>query len=246
MPSRDDLTARPSVTLFFPIYNDGRAFEELVREGDRLLARLASDFEIIAINDGSKDDSGAIADALAREIPKMRVVHHPVNRGYGAALARGFAEASGMDWICFTDGDHQYDIAELPRFMKHLDRYDVIIGFRVAKSYGPVRKFISWGFNLLVHSFFGTPFRDASCGFKMIRREAAQETKILSQHAFAGGEVAVRAAYQGYRVGEVAISMYPRQTGNSSAISWKAIWITFNDLIRVYRDLMRNNPRPPR
>ncbi len=174
------------------------------------------------------------------------MIHHPTNRGYGAALLTGFQATGSMDWICFTDGDHQYDISELRRFMKHLDRYDVIIGNRVARTYGPVRRLLSYGLNALVRLLFGTPFRDVSCGFKMIRKQAVQDVRILSRNAFAGGEVVVRAAYDGYRIGEIAISMYPREIGTSSIVSWWGIWATAQDLFTVRKDLHRNKPRPPR
>jgi dolichol-phosphate mannosyltransferase len=246
MPSSDSKSGKPSVSLFFPVYNDGHVIEELVREADAILAELTCRYEIIAINDASKDNSGEIADRLAQEIPHFRVIHHPTNRGYGAALSTGFQQTGSLDWICFTDGDHQYDISELRRFMKHLDRYDVIIGNRVAKSYGPLRKFLSFGMNSLVRLLFGTPFRDVTCGFKMIRSDAARDVKIISRIAFAGGEVAVRAFFEGYRVGQVAVSMYPRQYGTSAAVNWRGIWVTAQDLFAVHRDLMRNKPRPPR
>ncbi|MBY0589036.1 glycosyltransferase family 2 protein [bacterium] len=235
---------RPSVSLFFPVYNDSRAIEDLARRGSKILAELTSSYEIVIVDDGSRDDSAEIADALARELPNTRVIHHPSNQGYGRALLSGLRETGSMDWICFTDGDHQYDISELRQFMKHLDGHDLLIGFRVDKSYGPVRKALSWGLNALVRFLFHTPYRDVTCGFKMIRSSAAGEIAIQSQNVFAGGEIVMRAHYLGFRIGEIAISMYPRQLGGTTIISLRGVWRTFCEIWAVYGDLHRNQPRP--
>jgi glycosyltransferase involved in cell wall biosynthesis len=244
MSQRDEGNSRPSISLFFPVYNDGQAIEGLARRGSQILAEIASKYEIVIINDGSSDDSAQIADALARELPHTRVVHHPINLGYGNALATGFKETGSMDWICFTDGDHQYDISELHRFVPHLNNYDLLIGFRVAKSYGPFRKLISWGLNALVRSLFGTPYRDVTCGFKMIRSSAAKDIQLTSKNVFAGGEIVVRCAFLGCRIGEIAISMYPRQTGRPMTVSFSSIWRTFLEVLAVRKELFRNRPRP--
>lgn len=236
-------SVRPSISLVFPVYNDGHAINGLTEKGVRILSELASDFEIVIVNDGSRDESGAVADELARRFEMVRVIHHPTNLGYGAALKTAFTQASGMDWICFTDGDHQYDISEIRHFAKLLAGYDMIIGFRVCKTYGWFRRFLSFGLNALVGLAFGTRFRDITCGFKMVRREVMEEIHVTSHSPFAGGEVAVRAALKGYRVGESAISMYPRQIGRSSIVSWRSIRATFADVMRVRRDIFRNRPR---
>ena len=234
---------RPSISLFFPVYNDGHAIAGLTESAVRILSEIASRFEIIVINDGSTDDSGAVADHLAQTYSSVRVIHHGVNRGYGEALRTGFANVSGFDWICFTDGDHQYDIGELRDFAKLLPRYDMLLGFRARKTYGLPRRMISWGLNKLVRLAFGTRFRDVTCGFKMVRSSVMTGMNLVSRNAFAGGEVAIRAAYKGYSIGEVAISMYPRQVGRSSIVSLRSIAVTFADVLHVRRDLHCNHPR---
>lgn len=235
---------KPSISLFFPVYNDGHAIVGLTEKAVRILRDESSRFEIIIINDGSSDNSGAVADRLAAEHPEVRVIHHQTNLGYGAALRTGFSHATDMEWTCFTDGDHQYDIGEISSFIRLLPRYDVLLGFRVAKTYGPLRRLLSWGLNRLVRLLFGTRFRDVTCGFKMVRTDAMRGMPLLSRNAFAGGEVAVRAAFKGYLIGEIAISMYPRQVGSSSIVSLRSIWITLQDLFAVRADLFRNHPRP--
>ena len=235
--------AKPSISLFFPMYNDGHAIVDLTEKAEHILSEIACQFEIVIINDGSTDNSGAVADRLATKHPFVRVIHHARNRGYGESLRTGFANLSDMEWICFTDGDHQYDIGEIRQFAKLLSGYDMLLGFRPRKTYGPVRRLISWGLNKLVRLAFGTPFRDVGCGFKMIRADLMKDIPLVSRNAFAGGEIAVRAAFKGYRIGEVAISMYPRQVGRSSIISLQSIATTLADVFHVAQDLFRNHPR---
>jgi hypothetical protein len=119
----------------------------------------------------------------------------------------------------------------------------MLIGFRAQKTYGPWRKFVSAVFNFIVRRTFGTPFRDVTCGFKLVRRPVLDGMNVLSRNAFAGGEIAVRAYLAGHHVGEAAISMYPREVGRSSILSIASILTTWSDIRAVHRDIFRNRPR---
>lgn len=235
--------SRPTISLFFPVYNDDQAVEALTEKAVRILGEVAREHEIVIVDDGSTDGTGDIADRLAARYPSVRVVHHPVNRGYGYAIRTGFLEVGRMDWIVFTDGDNQYDIAELRHFLPLLSRYDAILGFRYQKTYGPFRKFLSASLNQIVRMAFGVTFRDITCGFKAVRREVMEGVSLTSTGPFGGGEVAVRAALRGYAIGQVGISMYPRDFGRSSIISVRNILRTLGDIRRARRDIFRNRPR---
>lgn len=235
---------RPSVSLVFPVHNDGRSCERLTEKAVRILSERTSHFEIIIVNDASMDESGRVADELAARFDSVRVYHHPENRGYGPALRTGFSHLGETDWVCFTDGDNQYDIGEIRHFLTLLPQNDVVIGFRYRKTYGPIRRLMSLGLNVLVRLAFGTRLRDVTCGFKMVRRPILQSLPLISLHAFAGGEVAVRASLMGYRVTEAGISMYRREFGTSSIVSLRGIYQTALDVFRVRQDIFRNRPRP--
>jgi dolichol-phosphate mannosyltransferase len=241
----DSAAAPPSIALFFPVYNDDHAVEALAEKSVRVLSEVASGYEILIVDDGSTDGTGGIADALAARLPNVRVVRHERNRGYGHAVRTGFAEVRRLDWIVFTDGDNQYDIAELRRFLPLLDRYDVLAGYRVRKTYGVARKILSAGLNFLVRVAFGVRVRDVTCGFKMVRSRVMDdpEMQLTSTGPFGGGEVVVRAALRGYHVGEVGISMYPRDYGRSSIVSFRNVVATLRDLRRARRDVFRNRMR---
>lgn len=234
-------TCKPAISLFFPVYNDVHTIRPMTLRALDVLDDIASDYEIVIVNDGSSDDSGAIADALAREFAAVRVVHHQRNRGYGAAIQTGLKEATRYPWVCFTDGDNQYDVGELLHMTRLLDRYDLIIGFRLRKIYGPLRIAMSATMNWVVRRLFGYRFRDLTCGLKLARREVLDDIRVTCGSPFVGGEIVLRAAVRGYRIGEVGISTYPRKHGDSAVISLPNIVATVKDVLRLRREIFHND-----
>lgn len=234
---------KPSISLFYPVYNDEGTVRRVTEKAIRVLSRIAREHEIIIVDDGSPDHSGEIADELARQHPQVTVIHHERHRGYGAALRTGFARCH-HEWICFTDGDDQYDVAELTHMLKLLARYDMLITFRYCKIYNSWRLFVSWGYNHVLRLMFRSPFRDISCGLKLIRHDVLQEITITSDSPFVGAEIVLNAMLKGYAIGEVGISTYPRDFGQSTATSWANIVATTKDMLRIHREIFRNRQRP--
>jgi glycosyltransferase involved in cell wall biosynthesis len=153
------------LSLFYPMYNEEQNIEEAVRRALTTLPRYADRFEVILVNDGSKDDTGRIADSLAQADERVRAVHHPRNLGYGAALRSGI-DAARYEWIFYTDGDNQFDLDELRLLLPLRADADIVTGYRIARSDPWNRKLNAWAFNLLVRILFGLRFRDVDCAFK--------------------------------------------------------------------------------
>ena len=139
-------TPRPRLSLFFPVYKDEGTVARVAEKALAVLAEQAEEHEVIIVDDGSPDRAGAIADEIAGREPHVRVIHHPRNLGYGRALRSGF-EAARYEWICFTDGDDEYEVDDLRKLVRLRDRYDLIITFRYAKRYGGWRIFVSYVYN---------------------------------------------------------------------------------------------------
>lgn len=238
-----DPETKPRISLFFPVYNDEATVERVTEKSVALLHAHARDFEIIIVNDGSPDRSGAIADQLAEKHPSVRVVHHPVNQGYGAAYQTGLREANRFEWVCSLDGDDQYDVRELLHMLKHLEHYDGIQTYRYCKTYGPWRKFISAAYNVFARILYGTRFRDVNSGLRIFRREVVRDVCVTSLSPFAGAEISIKAALKGFRIGEIGISMYPRERGNSSVVTVRNILATIKDMLRVRQEIFQNRPR---
>ena len=221
-----------SVSLFFPVYKDERTVRTVTQKARLLLASLGGDYEIVIVDDGSPDQSGALADALAAEHPEVRVIHHPKNLGYGAAVRSGIA-ACRYEIVCMTDGDDEYEVEDFRKLLRFKQHYDLIITFRYRKIYSSTRIFVSWVYNLVLRFFFRTPFRDVSTGLRLARRAMLQELELESTSPFVGAELAIKAMLKGYRVGEVGIQTFPRGFGRGCSTSVPNILATIADLWRI-------------
>jgi glycosyltransferase involved in cell wall biosynthesis len=182
------------------------------------LRRLTDDFEIVVTDDGSGDRTGESLARLQRACPDLplRVVTHARNRGYGAALASGF-DAARKDYIFMTDGDKQFDVAELAGFLPALERRaDLVIGWRRKRADPPMRLLNAWGWKLLVNGLFGYTARDVDCAFKLFRREVWESVAVRSRGATFSAELLVKARRLGYRVVELPVSHFPRTAGSAT------------------------------
>jgi glycosyltransferase involved in cell wall biosynthesis len=226
-------TDKPRISLFFPVYRDEGTVARVTAKALGVLKDLASEYEVIIVDDGSPDNAGAIADELTATYPEVRAIHHDRNLGYGQALRTGF-DAARYEWICFTDGDDEYEVDDLRRMFRLRDYYDLIIGFRYAKRYSTWRIFVSYVYNRLLRFLFMTRYRDVSCGLKLIRRDVVKELDLISTSPFIGAEIAIKTMLKGYRVGEVGIQTFPRQFGMGSSTSFHNILATLRDMRRVY------------
>lgn len=224
------------MSLFFPVYRDEATVARVAEKALALLSEIAGDYEVIIVDDGSPDKAGEVAEELARRHRQVRVIHHPQNLGYGAALRTGFAAAQ-YDWICFTDGDDEYEVSDLRKLFRLKDYYDLVITFRYAKRYSGLRIFISFIYNKVLRVLFQTRFRDISCGLRMIRRSVVQELELASTSPFIGAEIAIKTFLKGFRVGEVGVQTFPRALGKGSSTSIPNILATIRDMRRLYKTM---------
>lgn len=235
---------RPAVSLFFPVYNDERTVRVVTEKARELLERIAGEYEILIIDDGSPDRSGEIADQLEAEYACVRVIHHDTNRGYGEALKTGLGQAR-YEWICFTDGDDEYDVRDIENLFRLRDYYDLIITFRYVRLYSGFRVFVSRVYNTLVRWAFQTQFRDISTGLRIVRKSVIDQVDLHSSSPFIGAEIAIKVMLMGYRIGEVGIQTFPRSFGRGMTVTRANIAATLRDLLSVYRDIFSETYRLP-
>ncbi len=219
-PTLTPLPSRvPRLSYFFPAHNEEANLEGLVDEALAALPTLAETFEIIAVNDGSSDGTAAIADTLvARHPDVVRVVHHGVNRGYGEALRSGFG-AARYELVAFTDGDRQFEVADLGRLTARLaapDAPDVVAGFRIKRADPIVRIAYARAYRLANRIFFGLKVTDVDCACKLFRREALEGLRVESGGAFFSAELLIKLRAGGRRVVEVGVPHYPRTAGSAT------------------------------
>jgi len=214
------------LTYFFPAHNEEANLAALVEEALATLPRVAETFEIIAVDDGSRDATAGIAEALAEQHPGVvRLVRHPVNLGYGAALRTGFGAAS-YDLIAFTDGDRQFRVADLGRLTARLaaeDSPDVVVGFRIRRADPFVRTLYARAYRLANRIFFGLRVTDVDCACKLFRREALDGLRVGSGGAFFSAELLIKLQAAGRRVVEVGVPHYPRTAGSATGANPRVV-----------------------
>ncbi|MEW6224315.1 MAG: glycosyltransferase family 2 protein [Chloroflexota bacterium] len=246
-PAEGDAPARVSrLSYFFPAHNEEANLEGLVAEALETLPSLADTFEIIAVNDGSRDRTAEIADRLAAANPDVvRVVHHPVNRGYGGALRSGF-EASRYELLAYTDGDRQFRIADLGRLTARLqapDRPDVVVGYRIKRADPLIRIVYAQTYKLANRLLFGLRVRDVDCAAKLFRREALLDVRVESGGAFFSAELLIKVRNQGRSVVEVGVPHYPRTAGSPTGAKPSVIWRAVKDFWGLRLRLWANRER---
>ena len=240
--------AATSISAVLPAFNEEAIIDRTVRHVADVLRRLAADYEVIVSNDGSRDRTGAILAELAEREPdlRLRVVAHDRNRGYGAALASGF-DAARKDLIFLTDGDKQFDVAELADFLPEIDgQTDLVIGWRRNRADPFMRLVNAWGWKTLVNRLFGYTARDVDCAFKLFRRQVWQSLTVYARGATFSAEFLIKARRLGFRVKELPVSHYPRTAGSPTGARPDVIVRAFIELFHLWRNLDRELAEDPR
>ncbi len=221
------------LSVVLPAYNEVDNLPGVVERALTVLPEIAPAFEIIVVDDGSSDGTGPLADRLAAEHPEVRAVHHPRNRGYGAALTSGFQAATG-DFIMFMDADQQFDIADLSYLAPLVGRYDIVAGYRIARRDGLHRRLYAALFKLAMRILFGIRQRDIDCAFKVFRADLLRAIDLTSPGALINTEILTKAARAGATWAEVGVHHYPRLRGESSGGSARVIFRAMRETVLLW------------
>ncbi len=225
-----------SLSIFFPCYNEAENVERVTHAAVEAAPQFAESFEVIIVNDGSRDRTGQIADQLAAEIPEVRAVHNRPNRGYGGAVARGLTEAR-MEWIFFTDGDGQFDIGEVPKLIELLDRGDFAVGYRMKRADSFLRVLNARAWGVLVRAVFGLTVRDIDCAFKLLPKSLIDAIELQSEGALISTELLAKAERHGLRIVETGVNHYPRKAGRQTGANPAVILKAFYELFKLRRQI---------
>jgi len=234
------------LSYFFPAHDEEANIEGLVAEALDSLPGIAETFEVIAVNDGSRDRTQALADELTAAHPGVvRAVHHPTNLGYGAALRSGFA-ASRYELVAFTDGDRQFRVEDLGRLTERFaaaDHPDVVVGYRIRRADPLVRTLYARAYRLANRIFFGLKVTDVDCACKLFRREALEDIHVESDGAFFSAELLIKLRAAGRSVVEVGIPHYPRTAGSPTGAKPQVIGRAVRDFWRTRLAMWANRSR---
>jgi glycosyltransferase involved in cell wall biosynthesis len=229
---------RPSLSVFFPCYNDAETIGQLVLEADEVLRGLTDDYEIIVVNDGSTDGSAAVLRDLGARVGRLQVITHPANRGYGGALRSGFAAASRA-LVFYTDGDGQYDVKELPLLVMLLsDDVDFVNGIKMTRQDPAYRVFAGNLHKFFTRWLFWLPVIDVDCDFRLIRKTVLDRVRLESSSGSICAELVKKAQRAGARFREVSVHHYARRSGASQFFRPGRIIRTYADLAGLWLKLM--------
>ncbi len=220
-----------NVSFFCPAYHDEKNLPRLIPSVVEFLRQVTDIFEIIIVEDGSPDDTGRVADELAQQYPGIvRVIHHAKNLGYGAALRDGF-HAARYDYIMYTDGDAQYDVAEFLPYLYLLNANDVISGYAITKAVSLRRRVQSVAYNVFLFLLFGIWYRDANCSMKVYTRQVLDAIDIRSVSAFIDGEMLIKAKRCCFRIAQFPVHHLPRKEGIAHGSTFAVIAGTIRDML---------------
>ena len=225
------------LSVFFPAYNEESNLEETIQKVIPVLNQVARIWEIIIVDDGSKDKTGEIADKLAQKKSHIRVIHHSPNRGYGGALKTGFTQAK-YSWVAFTDADGQFDFSEITKFIDKSSFADLILGYRLKRADPLMRKIYTFCWALIPKILFGMQVKDYSCGFKLLKKKVFDSIQpLVGEEKVTQIEMLVKAQRLGFKFAEVGVHHYPREHGQQTGANLKVVLKSLVDLIKLWKKL---------
>ncbi len=228
------------LSVFLPAYNEEANLEKTVKNVTENLKKNVSAWEIVIVNDGSKDKTGLIADNLAKKDKRISVIHHNPNRGYGAAFKSGLYGCK-YPWISFIDSDGQFDFSEIDRFIdtQEKTKADMVIGYYLKRQVSLLRKLNSKAWQIVVYLLFGLNVRDIDCGFKLISKKVVDSIEPLQSErgAFISSEFLIKAKKKNFKIVEIGVHHYPRKFGEATGAKLNVIIQSFVDLFKLWYKL---------
>jgi len=232
--SGNNVLTTHSLSVILPAHNEEAAIADTVRSVIETLSAWVPDFEVIVVNDGSKDATRTLVEALAAADAHVRLINHPTNQGYGAALVSGL-EAATKDLAFFMDADGQFDIHDLARFFPFIGEYDAVLGYRIHRQDSWVRKLNAWGWKLLVRTVFGLRVRDVDCAFKLYRAEFFREHRLETRGAMINAEILYKFTRAGYTYTQLGVHHLPRHGGRATGAKPSVILRAFREMFKYAR-----------
>jgi glycosyltransferase involved in cell wall biosynthesis len=229
-----ELGSKNGISAFFPAYNDGGTIASMVLSAVLVLEKLTDDYEVIVVNDGSRDYTGEMLDELERRYDRVRVIHHEKNRGYGGALRTGFSQAR-KEFVFYTDGDAQYDVRDLPALWQAMDdSTDMVQGYKIGRSDPLHRVIIGRLYHFMTNKAFGIHLKDVDCDFRLIRRSVFDKVQLESDSGVICVEMMTKIRQAGFRIHEVPVHHYHRAYGKSQFFNFRRIARVGADLLKLW------------
>jgi glycosyltransferase involved in cell wall biosynthesis len=226
-----------SLSVFMPAFNEEDSIASTVEGVVKVLKTMNLDWEVLVVDDGSKDKTAEVVKGLEKKFPGVKLVSHPKNKGYGHALKTGFASAK-YPWVAFVDSDGQFDFAEIKKLAAKTGEADVILGYRLNRADPFQRRIFTWGWKMLAMILLGLNVRDYSCGFKLIKKKVIEDiSPIESEEKVTQIEMLIKAKKRGYKFAEVGVHHYARTAGVPTGANLSVVLTSFNDMLKLWKKL---------
>ena len=225
--------ALKSLSIFFPCHNEYENLDSMIEQSIQVGEDYGVDYEVLVVDDGSKDGSGEKVKSWSAKNPRVRLIQHDKNLGYGAALRTGYENVQ-KDLVFMTDGDNQFHLADIDKLFSKIDSCDVVVGFRLSRQDQPHRRLQGFLWTKLNKLLFGLPVRDVDCAFKLFRRKCLDGLKLESNQLLIHAETLARLKKKGCSIQEIGVPHYPRTAGKATATKPSAILKTFGELFKLY------------
>ena len=233
---------KPGLSIFFPAYNDAGTIASLALVAHMTARTLTDDYEVIVVDDGSPDHTGALLDEMAKHLPWMKVVHHETNRGYGGALRTGFLSAS-KDVVFYTDGDAQYDPREMVKLWEAFSpAVDFVNGYKITRHDPLHRVVIGRAYHWFVKIAFSLRLRDVDCDFRLMRRSVFEKVRLTRSSGVICVELMKKVQDEGFRIAEVPVHHFHRSYGKSQFFNFPRVLRTLVDLSGLWWELVVRQP----
>src|SRR3989338_8654335 len=225
--------ALTSLSIFFPCFNEASNVGTMIDQAVQVGTEYGIDYEVVVVDDGSSDNSAGIVEDRVQKNPRVRLVRHSENRGYGAALRTGLKNVN-KDLVFLTDGDNQFRLSEIDKLFSKIDSCDVVAGYRINRQDKAHRRLNGFLWTKLTKLLFGLPVRDVDCAFKLFRKRALDGLEPKSDHLMIHAEILSRIKKKGFKIEEIGVTHYPRGAGKASATGIGRIFKSFGELFNLY------------
>ena len=225
--------ALTSISLFFPCYNESANVANMIEQSVKVGEEYGVDYEVVVVDDGSQDNSVEIVKQWVQKNPRVRLVRHDENQGYGAALRTGLRSVT-KDLVFLTDGDNQFRLTDIEKLFSKIDSCDVVTGYRLSRQDKIFRRMNGRLWTWLNRTLFGLPVRDVDCAFKLFRKKCLQGLTLKSNQLLIHAEILARLKKKGFKIQEIGIPHYPRTAGKASATHPVRILKTFGELATLF------------
>jgi hypothetical protein len=228
------------LSLCMPAYNEATNIEDTLDAACAILPEFVQRFEVVVVDDGSKDNTGELVARYAEREPRIRLVRHDSNLGYGAAVSTGLRAAKG-DLVAFTDSDGQFTILDLPQLLMGMESSDVVVGYRYQRADNWVRRMNARAWGWLIRTVLGVRVKDLDCAFKLFPRRVVDDLQLTATGAAINAEILVQCVQKGHRIREFPVTHYPRYHGAPTGAALRVIYKAFRELPRLWKYRFSSN-----